>query len=191
VAIQPPGPPVRRAACEMMRHTSRVIRFGGCSDSQPGRHRSELQAGLPVTGYSHRRMSWRIATYREDSYLFPRPPDRCRILAREAPCPGSARSEAEGRALGAPLTGSFPGDRIARRGEDGPAALAGAVNRRVTAGTAWRRVRANGAAAGGPRRASPTLRHGPGPPPPAARLPCNPQPPTAGTLACPMLSLKV
>jgi hypothetical protein len=47
VAIQPPGPPVRRAACEMMRHTSRVIRFGGCSDSQPGRHRPELQAGLP------------------------------------------------------------------------------------------------------------------------------------------------
>jgi hypothetical protein len=27
-----------------------------------------------------------------------------------------------------PLTGSFRGDRIARRGEDGPAAVAGAVS---------------------------------------------------------------
>jgi hypothetical protein len=35
VAIQPPGPPVRRAACEMMRHTRRVIRFVGTAGFEP------------------------------------------------------------------------------------------------------------------------------------------------------------
>jgi hypothetical protein len=78
-------------------------------------------------------------------------------LAGEARCQGSARSEAEGRIRPqavAPLTGSFRGDRIARRGEDGPAALAGAVigvrdgGTRLAAGTGERRC------GGGPRRAS-------------------------------------
>jgi hypothetical protein len=56
------------------------------------------------------------------------------------------------------LTASFRGDRIARRVEDGPAALAGAVTGvrdggdRLEAGAGERRC------GGGPRRASPTLR---------------------------------
>jgi hypothetical protein len=48
-----------------------------------------------------------------------------------------------------PLTVIFPGDRIVRRREDGPAARPGAISGMRASGTGWRRVRGNGAAAAG------------------------------------------
>jgi hypothetical protein len=64
----------------------------------------------------------------------------CAIAAGDAP-------------LGAPLTVIFARRHDARREEDGPVALAGAVTKGgVTAGTAGRRVRGNGGSGSGPRR---------------------------------------
>ena len=70
-------------------------------------------------------------------------------LCRGSSLSGVARSAIRRtRPQGALLTGSFHGDRIAWRAEDGPPARAGAATPGcVTASTAGRRVRGNGAAA--------------------------------------------
>ncbi len=83
------------------------------------------------------------------SSLFPPSSRQVPVFAGEAPCQEWRAAPSEGRdRRGALLTGSFHGDRIAWRAEDGPPARAGAATPGcVTASTAGRRVRGNGAAA--------------------------------------------
>jgi hypothetical protein len=92
--------------------------------------------------------------------------------------------------MGTPLTVSFRGDRIARRGRTArPLWQTRSPSGCVTAGTHWRRVRGNGAAAAA-RAVRPQRKgSGPGPPPTNGETPPQPQPPTAGTLARPTVSL--
>jgi hypothetical protein len=111
-------------------------------------------------------------------------------LAGEARCQGSARSEAQGREGPRPErpNGSFRGDRIARRGEDGRPLWQARSLGCVTAGPP-------GGGCGGT-----ALRRRPAPCVPTLRQRAwaaahqrrdsllTPAPPTAGTPACPTLS---
>jgi hypothetical protein len=88
------------------------------------------------------------------------------------------------RPPGAPLTGGFRGGRIARLGEDGPAARGSAVSRGAS-----RRGPADGGCGGTalrrrPAPCAPTLRQRAGPPPTSGETPVSPAL-RGGTLDCP------
>jgi len=121
----------------------------------------------------------------------------CRGSSQSGVCPERSGGTRRPQAV-APLTASFRGDRIAQRGRTArplrQARLTGVRDGgdRLVAGAGERRC------GGGPRRASLRKGSGPGPPPPAARLPAslaayggNPRPSNASPKVNPALMLRV